>query len=387
MKKSRKIMLTVAGLLLAALVALGVYIVILPDSPAAIIFHRQTGTFKKGGASQDVLYSDDKFVAAMAPYKALTEGLREANAIPGLQGAWSLQNNANPTAKRNLIKVDTFDPQGLAVGGGKIYISAYDHSHKANSVIFVLNKKTGNYEKTIVLQHQDHAGGIAYDGDRNLLWVAGHDKQGAKMYAIKTSTIASYNILSEVPIAYAATYNLETSNNASTVTYFDHALWVGFFSVKGEGNIQEFEVKTNADNQMTIGRQWAGSDNIADVSSTRLITGVNQMQGLAANDTAVLMTSSFSNKNSKIIRYERRADGSLQNGTYVTMPPYLETVAFDGDTGRFYALFESATPAYRDKTKAVVDRVLYVDANIFSRYDKPYKDLRTPPSVTVDETN
>lgn len=79
--------------------------------------------------------------------------MQYAIALPGLQGAWSLKAGQASVDKHQLIKVDTLDPQGIAVGRNEIFISAYDHAHKANSVIYVLNKWTGRYIKTLVLQY------------------------------------------------------------------------------------------------------------------------------------------------------------------------------------------------------------------------------------------
>jgi hypothetical protein len=358
-----------------------------PQPTQKIKFYDKQVDVPQGSASQQELYSDDQFVTAMKPYKALSEGLRKADAIPGLQGAWSLKNDKDVTVKRDMVEVNTFDPQGLAVGNGHIFISAYDHSKQANSVIFVLDKKTGEYQKTIVLQHKDHAGGIAYDADRHMLWVAGYQKGNATLYAVTDDVIDNYDINSQVPVAYAASFNLETNNNTSTVAYFKNSLWVGFFTEKGQGNVQQFDISKRDDGSMTIGRQWAGSTNPNDVTSSKLIDGINQLQGIAASDDAVVMTSSFSNRDSKLVRYERDKNNNLKKGTYVIMPPYLESVAFDGDSGRMYMLFESATPAYRTKTNAVVDRVLYVDNSVFSKYDMPYKELLNPDSFSAEDAN
>jgi hypothetical protein len=333
-----------------------------------------------GAASQKTLYSDDEFIQAMKPYTVLSAGMEQATAIPGLQGAWSLKNNQDATAKRDFVKVDSFDPQGIAVGDKNIFISAYDHSHKANSVIFVIDKQTGSYKKTIVLQHQDHAGGIAYDSDRQLLWVAGHKKSFATVYAIDMAAINAYDIKSQVPIAYHASFNLTTTTNTSTVSYFGNSLWVGFFRVKGQGNVQQFKIGQNVAGRLTLGQQSDASTNPEDVVANRLISGINQLQGIAPTNDAVLMTSSFGSDDSKLVRYDRATDDTLTNGQYVIMPPYLESVAWDGDTDRFYALFESATPAYRKRTNAVVDRILFVDSANFLSKSKPYDALRTPAS-------
>ena len=56
------------------------------------------------------------------------------------------------------------------------------------------------------------------------------------------------------------------------------------------------------------------------------------------------MTSSFGNVDGKLVQYDREAGDKFTKGGSVTMPPYLEAVLYDGDTNRFYMIFESATP-------------------------------------------
>lgn len=51
-------------------------------------------------------------------------------------------------------------PQGITVAGKYILITAYDGAHKHASVIYVLDKKTGNYIKTVQVKGKPHLGGL-----------------------------------------------------------------------------------------------------------------------------------------------------------------------------------------------------------------------------------
>ncbi len=86
--------------------------------------------------------------------------------IPGLVSTKSY-NFAN---KKYDIS-DSMTPQGLAVVNKYILITAYDGEHKHASVIYVLNKKTGKYLKTIQVKGRSHLGGIAYDPVAKNIWV------------------------------------------------------------------------------------------------------------------------------------------------------------------------------------------------------------------------
>ena len=83
----------------------------------------------------------------------------------------------------------------------------------------MLNKWTGRYIKTLVLQYQDHAGGISYDPDHQLLWVAGHNGKDSVLYGIAQTDIDSYDIRSKLPIGYQQDFTLKAAINASTVAY------------------------------------------------------------------------------------------------------------------------------------------------------------------------
>ncbi|WP_224228482.1 hypothetical protein [Weissella cibaria] len=149
------------------------------------------------------------------------------------------------------------------------------------------------------------------------------------------------------------------------------------FHQTGLGNIQELPFGKDASGNLTLG-QSAGEQDESIVAATKVYASVGQLQGLTANQRHVLMTSSFGNVDGKLVRYDREAGDKFTKGVSVTMPPYLEAVSYDGDTNRFYMIFESATPVYRVKTKAVVDRILYVDNDVFKTGVTPFTPLLQP---------
>ena len=63
---------------------------------------------------------------------------------------------------------------------GYLLISAYCHTHRHNSVIYVLDLETHKYIKEIVLQGRSHVGAIAYDPVHRNVWVASYDEENKK---------------------------------------------------------------------------------------------------------------------------------------------------------------------------------------------------------------
>ena len=64
----------------------------------------------------------------------------------------------------------TMTPQGLAVTEDYVFVSAYCHAKKHNSVIYMIDKESHRFIKEIVLPGQPHVGGLAYDSEHQNLW-------------------------------------------------------------------------------------------------------------------------------------------------------------------------------------------------------------------------
>ena len=57
---------------------------------------------------------------------------------------------------------------------------------------------------------------------------------------------------------------------------------------------------------------------------------VPELQGISANTNHVMITSSFSNADSKLVRFDKGDDGKMTNGMYVTMPPFWKALITTG---------------------------------------------------------
>ena len=84
-------------------------------------------------------------------------------------------------------------PQGLAVTDEYVLVSAYCHTEKHNSVIYVINKETHRFIKEVVLPGLPHVGGLAYDPEHDMLWYSSNINGIAQAVSIKMDVLREYS--------------------------------------------------------------------------------------------------------------------------------------------------------------------------------------------------
>lgn len=167
MKKLIKISLSFFLLLALALIAFALYRQL--TSPKVVL--------KEGNNINPIISSDRQFMLELEEkYPDLTKQLDRSESakgtyvIPGLKQSQSLKQTKN--GNRAVLANDMV-PQGLAIlNEDYLVISAYSKSKKFNSVLWLIERKTGKFIKTIVLENKEHLGAIAYDNDNQVLWIA-----------------------------------------------------------------------------------------------------------------------------------------------------------------------------------------------------------------------
>ena len=154
MMVSKKIKLLGVAVVVLILLALSVYYF-------AIGQHAIKKTVVNGTNTNPVSYNDKDFLAklkTMYPevYSHFDKsGEQDHYIIPGLEQTQAIVHSGKNAGKVGISK--DMDPQGMAVIEDKyLLISAYSKSKKYNSVIWLVDKKTGKYIKTIVLDDIDH---------------------------------------------------------------------------------------------------------------------------------------------------------------------------------------------------------------------------------------
>lgn len=285
--------------------------------------------------------------------------------IPGLKTTKSIQ-----TSNFQLASCTSMTPQGLAVMEDYVFISAYCHTHDHNSVIYMLDKKTHQFIKEIVMPDQSHAGGLAYDPENKTLWVSGHENDTAYANAYTLQSILDYNIeLTRMPLFYTQRAPLYTIKRNSFMTYNDNSLYAGFFNKKKNGVLQKYELenngtlKTQYNDAKVKKREFTISSKHAFPAELSLVS--EKVQGIAFEDEYLLLSQSYGAMNSILHVFDRDAiDGEGYRFTAENalvsfeLPDKLEQIyVFDK---KVYLLFESAAYAYRAQPLTNVDRVISV---------------------------
>ena len=126
------------------------------------------------------------FLALMPEVKAAAFNGRAAEidygtyVVPGL-----LSTETQVFEEKNSSAICTsMTPQGLAVTEDYLIVSAYCGSKTHNSVLYLIDKKSHEFIKEIVLRNKSHVGGLAYDPIHQNLWIAGMSRGIPQVNAI-----------------------------------------------------------------------------------------------------------------------------------------------------------------------------------------------------------
>lgn len=159
---------------------------------------------------------------------------------------WSVVNKFQvpglaPTADDDWIKeyvqCNNLCPQGMCVAGDYMLTTAYCMDDIHNSCIFIYNKNTGEYLRTLVLNNQKtHVGGITYDSKNQNVWIC-HSKKDKKtgLYSLQKITyteLEQYANGKKSCVLSATTSLQKIPTKPSTISYCesDGYLWIAQFS-------------------------------------------------------------------------------------------------------------------------------------------------------------
>lgn len=248
-------------------------------------------------------------------------------------------------------------PQGLCFAENYIVISAYDGRGIYNSVLYILDRESGQYLTTVLLQDKNHVGGIAYDGA--LLWIA---KSGDNaLSCISCERLKKAVSLGEdcVGVTYDETFNI--SCRASFVTYYDGLLWVGVFE-KNSDSVSVLRGFAYEESRGVMGLFQQDELFLPQLANGAAIQDIN-------GHVCLIVDSSYGRNNaSKIHTYElHMEENNFENAVCILkdeyeFPPMVEEVEFID--GQVYFIFESAATKYSmnrvNRCKYPVDRVCAV---------------------------
>lgn len=141
-------------------------------------------------------------------------------AIPGLA----------PTADDDLtngyIQCNNLCPQGFCFAGDYLLTTAYCMDDVHNSCVFIYNKASGAYLKTIVLSSKSHVGGIAYDTQNSCVWICHAGSK--KLQKITYASLKKYSEGTKGIVKVEEVVLKDIPAKPSSVTYNakDGLLWV-----------------------------------------------------------------------------------------------------------------------------------------------------------------
>lgn len=350
-----------------------------------------------GAASTDPLLHDDDFHDMMDSFPIMQRSMDLSVPIPGLYGAYGLRRSSSEAAYE-LVLSKGFTPQGLALSDDQVFVSAYDHKHKLNSVVFVFDY-SGAFVKTISLRNKAHVGGIGYDQEARVLWIGDSRDGRAAISGILQDAIDTYDIHALAPIEYAVSYIVDSLEGVSTLDFHGDLLWASYFTNDpDESQIQVFSLDYSEPDdegfvELTdVGdteRSYIDKDGEHHIYADLALTAPKEVQGLAFDDTHLYVAQSFGTKNSRLTRYDLAVDEDsavFTNGVSIELPPYLEQIALSGEDGAsdIHPLFESAQPAYRKKVDVFVDRIVTITHDDFEA--TATEDDRAPELVEIEVT-
>ena len=312
------------------------------------------------------LYKTEKQLKRMVSlrFRKLSKQVRRMYVIPGLKTAESLQGEFRAPAV-----CTSMTPQGLCVTEQYLFISAYCHTGRHNSVLFMLDRTTGEYIKTIVLGSRAHVGGIAYDPEHRNVWVAGGVNGVAKAGCYTLDSLVEYDIHGNEPLPAFRNYTLSSIARNSYMTYAERALLVGLFRKNGESVLEWFRLaedgglSTNPE-LMNLLRQNLPDDDGDDIVETDFSAITSSIiQGISYDPPWLLFSKSYGIFDSAI-QVHGWAEGraSFRNheaDQEVRFPQKLEQICVAD--GELYCLFESAAYAYSAQPALKVDRILVFD--------------------------
>ncbi len=279
----------------------------------------------------------------------------ETYIIPGLRATRSRSLSGSAEMCTSMT------PQGLAVTEEYLFISAYCHTGQHNSVIYMMDKHTHDFIKEIVLPDRSHVGGLAYDPEHRNLWVAGRERGVAQANYYTLKSLETYTpTLSCEPLKYTEKYFLYGITRDSFLTYYDQALYVGFFTTDADSVIEKFAIDSDGGLVEQLDREWGLNMRVPIAEDISMISG--KAQGVTFYGNQLLISQSYGILPSQLRLFDHLSSYSLRDQhaeQSFSFPCQMEQICVDGDD--LYLLFESAAYSYRAYAPTVIDRVIKIN--------------------------
>lgn len=286
--------------------------------------------------------------------------------IPGLKATQTLLTSEGDMP----AMCTTMTPQGLTVTEDYVFVSAYCHAKKHNSVIYMINKESHRFIKEIILPGQPHVGGLAYDSEHQILWYSSNTQELAQAVSLTMESIENYDYdAGRHPIATNQIASLYGIVRDSFMTFYDGCLYVGCFTKYTDSAIARYAVDDQGNLINTMDEGLGMNFGMAVPLDYSTIS--EQAQGMTFYNDKLLLSHSFGILPSRVVFYEK-SDKRLyvdeNSAVSYRFPERIEQIFVDGDD--LYVLFESAAYAYSSASVNIVDRVLKLSLPRMEEYQQ-----------------
>jgi hypothetical protein len=298
--------------------------------------------------------------------------------IPGLRGAWSIDAKTKKAGFGN-----NWVPQGITQSNSTYFVSLYDGNHKLNSLILLINKKTGKYTKSLILNSKAHVGGITYDQPRQrLIWSDDTSKLGgAGISYTSQSTIDAYKAQSMQQAIASTRIPLQLANRTSAIALYNNqlvmvkygqnkatrsilALPLNAQGLPNEFSLAQFETLVTGLLPKIKNKSTLEQTNIVfnDMIQKKILNsfnaGWNRLQGVAiADDGLTLLSQSNGAAPGKIWIWVPKNrtwskldfDKPKAGDQIVNVPNSVEEISLNASETSLALIFESGARAYREE--------------------------------------
>lgn len=284
--------------------------------------------------------TEERQMRMIQGFEKLSQMITDQIPIPGLNYTETMCWNKENLQYENVI-CTSMTPQGICIAKEYLLISAYCHTQAHNSVIFVLDKNTGTYRKTIILDGKYHAGGLAYDTERNRVWVALGSSLPDTIAGFSLQEMETYS--QNQPISFTSKCEIPELENGSFITYDQGTLYVGQFKKNEKCPIYACKMDENH-----------------HLISQKELKLPQKVQGIVVYGDNILLSQSYGlTKSSLIVHNYKDTVIQLDEETLARefiMPQKMQQIYIDDND--LYVIFESAAYAYRAQPFPKIDRVL-----------------------------
>lgn len=286
--------------------------------------------------------------------------------IPGILYTQSVNENDKPSCCGNMI------PQGLCATKEYLIVSAYCHDGEHHSVLYLIDKKTHEYVKTVVLSGFDHCGSVAYDPNDDMVWVSTGKTNAASMSGISLKKIVGYRFNDTLkPIKFDKVLPMGAIVRNSFMTYYNNSVYASTFSqastvnpllkvVLNDNEVQNGIIKESDEETLDTNSLATKKDEVPHFSAIGTLA-----QGIAIDKDLTFVSFSYGPYVTSQLCIFKTGTSQLYPINAIKsyeLPECLEQIWIDN--GKLYMLFESAGWPFRNDTIHHMDRIVTADINM-----------------------